>query len=61
MTPQCLENSIAVEKSHTTIGIFRFDESTLLSRLAMFGQLVLAGKLYIIHFEFVDLMSVNQV
>ena len=42
--PQCLENAIGIGKSFTSLGICLLDEDTFLGKLAMLGQLALAGK-----------------
>ena len=39
-----LENAIAIEKSLTALGICWLDEDTFLGKLALLGQLTLAGK-----------------
>ena len=40
----CLENAIAIGKSLTSLGPCWLDEDTFLGKLAMLGQLTLAGK-----------------
>ena len=42
--PQCLENTIGLGKSLTSLGICWLDEDTFLGKLAMLGQLTLTGK-----------------
>ena len=42
--PQCLENAIGIGKSFTSLGICLLDEDTFLGKLAVLGQLTLAGK-----------------